>query len=366
MRHRFHAICPYFAMFPESFPERWLSLLTKPGDTVLDPFSGRGTTAFQAVLMNRKAVANDINPVAFCVTKAKVEAASRDSVVARLERLEAQFRSLSLEVTADLEPNAEFFRMAYHAGTLRELLFLRSELNWRDSAPDTMLAAIILGILHGETDRSSRYLSSQMPRTISTKPAYSVRWWQARGSMPPIRDVFATLRREVEFRYATGVPSGQATVVLGDMRELHRRRADFPGPVRCVITSPPYFDTTSFEEDQWLRLWFLGGPPHPSRGRVSPDDRLVDRSRYWGMMLDFWRMLSGVLDDSADVVVRLGGKDTRPQEVVAQLEASAAITRRKVTLAHSETSLIARRQTNAFRPGSAGVKFEVDCHFRFE
>ena len=73
-----------------------------------------------------------------------------------------------------------------------------------------------------------------------------------------------------------------------------------------------------------------------------------------------------LLDDSADVVVRLGGKDTRPNEVVAQLEASAAITRRKVTLMHSETSLIPRRQTNAFRPGSAGVKFEVDCHFRFE
>ena len=84
------------------------------------------------------------------------------------------------------------------------------------------------------------------------------------------------------------------------------------------------------------------------------------------MILDFWRMLGGVLDDSADVVIRLGGKDTRPQEMVAQLEASSAILRRKVTLVHFESSLIARRQTNAFRPGSAGVKFEVDCHFRFE
>ena len=24
---------------------------------------------------------------------------------------------------------------------------------------------------------------------------------------------------------------------------------------------PPYLDVTHFEEDQWLRLWFLGGPP---------------------------------------------------------------------------------------------------------
>ena len=24
MRHRFHALCPYFAMFPESFAEYWI------------------------------------------------------------------------------------------------------------------------------------------------------------------------------------------------------------------------------------------------------------------------------------------------------------------------------------------------------
>lgn len=38
------------------------------------------------------------------------------------------------------------------------------------------------------------------------------------------------------------------------------------GSVRCVITSPPYLDVTNFEEDQWLRLWFQGGPPKPTWG----------------------------------------------------------------------------------------------------
>lgn len=74
MRHPFHAICPYFAMFPESFPERWIEELTEPGDVVLDPFCGRGTTPFQALLMGRHAIASDINPVAYCVTRAKLRA----------------------------------------------------------------------------------------------------------------------------------------------------------------------------------------------------------------------------------------------------------------------------------------------------
>ena len=40
MRHRFHALCPYFAMFPESFVETWIDRLTKPGDLVLGDDDG--------------------------------------------------------------------------------------------------------------------------------------------------------------------------------------------------------------------------------------------------------------------------------------------------------------------------------------
>ena len=63
-------------MFPESFPERWIGELTRRGDYVLDPFSGRGTTALSALLMERRAVATDVNDVAFCLTKAKTGAAN--------------------------------------------------------------------------------------------------------------------------------------------------------------------------------------------------------------------------------------------------------------------------------------------------
>ena len=55
-----------------------------------------------------------------------------------------------------------------------------------------------------------------------------------------------------------------------DMRQLPWVADQLPGPIRLVVTSPPYLDVTNFEEDQWLRLWFLGGPPFPTRGRISP------------------------------------------------------------------------------------------------
>ncbi len=72
-RHRFHSICPYFAMFPESFVRRNILAWSKRDDVILDPFSGRGTTVFESLLNGRKGLGCDTNPVAVCLSKAKVD-----------------------------------------------------------------------------------------------------------------------------------------------------------------------------------------------------------------------------------------------------------------------------------------------------
>src|SRR5579872_6988797 len=60
--HNLHEIS-YRACFKPQLPEFFIARLTQPGDTVYDPFAGRGTTPLQAALMGRRAVSNDINPL---------------------------------------------------------------------------------------------------------------------------------------------------------------------------------------------------------------------------------------------------------------------------------------------------------------
>ncbi len=58
------------------------------------------------------------------------------------------------------------------------------------------------------------------------------------------------------------------------MRNLPRIiDSDARAAIRCAVTPPPYLNVTSLEEDQWLRLWFLGGPAHPKKGIMSSDER---------------------------------------------------------------------------------------------
>src|SRR5205807_1078362 len=114
----------------------------------------------------------------------------------------------------------EFFQFAYRKETLAQILYMRDTLCWRTSDTDCFLAALVLGALHGEMDKSHSYLSNQMPRTISTKPAYSVKFWKDRELVAPERNAFDLLRTQATYRYESLPPKGEALVLHQDMRRL--------------------------------------------------------------------------------------------------------------------------------------------------
>ena len=347
-------------MFPEAFVEEWIGCLTAPGDAVIDPFAGRGTAPFQALLMGRDAIAADTNPVAYCVTRAKLQAPKSTAVARRLTKLERDYASADMSNQVAALP--EFFRVAFHERTLSEILFLRQSLRWRKSRVDCMIAALVLGSLHGESSSPS-YLSNQMPRTISTKPAYSMRWWAQRNLQPPERATFRVLRSRQAFRYRSDPPDVVGRIYNCDVRELPKRTR---ARAHLAITSPPYMDVTSYEEDQWLRLWFLGGPAHPSKNRFSPDDRHSSCGPYRSFLEDTWSALSRLLHPHANVVIRLGARRSEPEQLVDLIRETSSSAGRNAQLVRHEVSVIANRQTGSFRPGARGCPFEVDMHFRLD
>src|ERR1043166_408183 len=236
MRHPLHAICPYFAMFPEGFVSEQLLAFTRPGDLVFDPFCGRGTTILECRLSSRGIIGTDVNPVAACISGAKAKTPTLRDVRIRLQELKATAGEI-----VPTAPNAEFFRLCFHADTLKEICSLRERLKWRRNHVDPFIAALVFGALHGESHRSERYLSNRMPRTISTKPDYSVRWWQERGLKPRRRDVFSVLLTAAELRLAIPVPTkSNALVREVDARNAAERFSKFRGNVKLIVTSPPY------------------------------------------------------------------------------------------------------------------------------
>ena len=310
MRHRFHSVCPYFAMFPETFVEKHLKASPHDG-VVFDPYCGRGTTVFQALLQGRTAAGADTNPVAVCISGAKSDPPTFQDARLRLNELQQTCR----------EPDdgewqgalGQFFNLCFHEETLLQVRWLRSILDWRNRKDDRFIATLCLSALHGESHRSPNCFSNRLPRTISTKPGYSVRWWADHGYAPPARDVFDILKRMLDYRFRTPPPERSAEIVQIDARRVATALPRLKGRVTDVITSPPYLDTTNYREDQWLRLWFLGGEPLMPRGRG--DDRHYNIDKYWNFIQASMRGLAPLLGPRARIVIRIGGRRLQRHEL---------------------------------------------------
>jgi site-specific DNA-methyltransferase (adenine-specific) len=331
--HSFHPMCSYLASFPAALTHAFIARYSRPGDVVLDPFSGRGTTPLQACAEGRIGVGNDLNPFAHLLTAAKVEPATRAQTATRLAQLRLAWNAASAEWLAlgtraaeapdvlvplagsgaspadGSEPVPPEVALAFHPRTLGQLLFVRTTLRL-DDRTDRFLAAAITGILHG---KSASYLSVLMPNTFSMAPRY-VRDYAARTDFAsPERDVFDGLAKKLDRLFRQPAPSVEGIALLGDAREMSpRARAALrgrgrPDRARLVVTSPPYLRVVKYGYYNWLRTWFLG---FDSRDIDATLDDAHHREPYLAFMRDVLAGLRPVLADDAVVVLVIGDVET--------------------------------------------------------
>lgn len=209
------------------------------------------------------------------------------------------------------------------------------------------------------------YLSNRMPRTISTKPDYSLRWWRKRDLIAPRRATFDILRELVDLRFSQRPPTLKGKVVLGDARRSGDYFQEYVSSIALVVTSPPYIDTTDYGEDQWLRLWFLGGSDTPTL-RLHKDDRHTQMDSYWSFLGEAWRGCAPLLRKRATIIIRIGGTKLSKPELLDGLKASLkqGLSGMRFRVLHSgRSSAISKRQTDSFRPGTAAHRVEHDFAF---
>jgi hypothetical protein len=305
-----HQAAPYFTMFPLEYPLTHLRGLPA-GSWVLDPFVGRGTTVWASRILGLRVVGVEVSRVGAAQARALLAQARAEEVLGLAEEL--------LQKPAEPPPEGEFWELAYHPETLREILALRRgllELGEASGVAD-LLRLFILGRLHGPIRKTVSYFSNQMPRTYAPKPDYAVGFWRRRGLRPPRAPVLDVLQRAVR-RYLAGAlpPEIEGAVIQADARRLDY--AALGKNFRAVVTSPPYPGMRTYVPDQWLRGWFLGGPPRPE---YAYKDQLAytSRERYVAELKSVWLGVAKASVPGAKLVVRLGSlrRDADPLELFA-------------------------------------------------
>ena len=301
----------YRACFKPQLPEFFIARLTAPGETVHDPFMGRGTTPVQAALMGRRPVGNDVNPLSTLLVRPRLAPPSVDAVAARLREVPW--------ARGDIE--REDLLAFYHPATLRQVGALRRWLLERAplaGAADPADDWIRMVALNRLTGHSPGFFSVYtLPPNQATSAAAQLRINAARGQVPPPRDVAALIVRKSAALLADGAPPPHPAALLMT-RPAHDTPALAAGSVDLIVTSPPFLDIVDYRGDNWLRCWFAG----IDAGRVALA-RHRDLAAWEGFVRGAFAEFARVLRPGGMVAFEVG--EVRHGRVLLERHVAAAI-----------------------------------------
>lgn len=358
---RLNHVCPYYTMFPLAFPFQALHA-ANPGDWVLDPFCGRGTTLFAARLRGLPSCGIDSSRVAVAIAAAKLTRSAPDQVVALC-------RSILDSRVKPETPDGKFWGMCFHQETLLQICKIREHLLVSTSrAEEVTLRAIVLGILHGPVMKTvPTYLSNQMPRTYATKPGPALRYWSKNGQVPRRIDVLDAVKRRCEFVLREQPPQTPGFVYQADSREL--RLLELKRRFSWVICSPPYYGMRTYVPDQWLRNWFVGGSPEVEYAREAQISH-AGESAFVRDLASVWKGVSEVCKPGAHLIIRFGvlpSVDKDASQLIMQSIRDADVGWKVRTWRNAGSASAGRRQADQFMGSTKSVSVgEIDVYATLE
>ena len=245
----------YRACFKPQLPRFFIEYLTNEGDTVYDPFSGRGTTTLEAGLLCRKVIANDVNPLSTILSKPRFFPPSLEELIIRLD-------SIPLSEKAEAEIDLSMF---YHPKTEAEIVSLKEYLDSRreSGTEDTLDRWIRMVATNRLTGHSKGFFSVYTLPPNQAVSADSQRKINVKMEQKPEhRDT-----RVIIFKKSKSLLSGvtlqdrenlrhageNARFLTCDARETKSISGD---SVQLTVTSPPFLDVVDYVQDNWLRCWF--------------------------------------------------------------------------------------------------------------
>jgi DNA modification methylase len=373
--HNFHA---FPAKFPPQLPRAFINALTKPGDLVLDPMMGSGTTIVEALLAGRRGLGCDIDPLALRISGSKtaplhVEELARIGAGV-IERARTSIKERNDYLRQSLshlwdKKTCEFVDYWFALETQVELLALITEIQ-KIADPqyraffELAFSAIIItksggvslafDLAHTRPHRAKALVNQagevvwgEKPPEGSSKRAR----FQIKVQRSALEEFEKRLKSNVKDAFAYTLSGTLAGIVLGNAQYMPLREAS----VDLIVTSPPYASNAidymrahkfslvwmnySIQQLSQMRTEYIGGETvsgfafesmPPAVKQVIVDLGKLDEKkaqvllRYYSEMTRVLQQMYRILKPGRAAIVVVGssilrGRDTKTHECLAEI-----------------------------------------------
>ena len=264
-----HDIHPYPAKFIPQIPHHVIANLSLPGELVWDPFGGCGTAALESILMGRRALSTDINPLGELIGLAKTTTLTKEEEEIlfdfsdQLQLLSTKQFNVSEELQTCKKEFEQFIPSVpnltewFHVNAIAELAYLRWRIQGLTAAKSVGVANVAFSktILKASyQDEETRY--ARKPREVNEGSVIRLFAANLISTLRKIRQLGPLLKfRLAEFKTIDlrNVPVLQT--YSGTVNALVSNSVDL------VVTSPPYPNTTDYHLYHRFRLFWLGFDP---------------------------------------------------------------------------------------------------------
>lgn len=237
-----HGIFRYFGKFPPPIATYLIEKYTKPGELVIDPMCGSGTTGVEAVILKRRCIVNDLNPFSILLARVKTTKIASQTLIEKLEYIKNNYRPLTKEAY-DFVPVAlkdpDHWFLTETSNSLRGLKYLIEQ-------EENMDIKNFFNIIFAATIRRVSRATSQQGRLfLDVETA--------------LKEALPTFikRYEIGIKRVSKIPEVQEIAYYNkDLKDL--TNVDEFKFAKLVILHPPYFNSYKYTSVNSLEMGWLG------------------------------------------------------------------------------------------------------------
>jgi len=266
-KYQTHAIHRYSGKFIPQIARQVIELLTKPGDIVLDPYCGSGTTLLECTLTGRRSIGIDLNPLAVLISKVKTTTITEKELNELLQELENKLNPLIVrssgptlfttpkqsweEINEQVQENPkwkdEWFRKWFQEHILFELIAIQNEISQiQDQDLRNFTNSVFSDILRKNSNANGSYPNVMYDKNKKRKDT-------------SILDFFDRYRKvsDAVKKLDEKIYENLPTVLCGDACSIPIN----DDSIDAVIRHPPYIGSIPYAEYGSLSLKWLGHSP---------------------------------------------------------------------------------------------------------